>query len=107
MVLKHVKSKTAQNELMGAIDMKQYVDEIEEIMYSKYGETLEKRDETIEELTEELATMNRKLDNKNQELNTKNKELNKLKKEINELCKLEDLNSPKARKILNSMILMK
>ena len=135
MVLKHVKSKTAQNELMGAIDMKQYVDEIEEIMYSKYGETLEKRDETIEELTEELTTMNRKLDNKNQELNTKNKqltqkdqelntknkqltqkdqelntknkELNKIKKEINELCKLEDLNSPKARKILNSMILMK
>ena len=98
MVLKHVKDKT--NELMEEIGMEEYVDEIKEIVYSEFGEELDKKDETIKGLTQELTT-------KNKEINKKDQEINTIKKGIKELSEMKDLNSPKARELLNSLIVIK
>ena len=98
MVLKHVKNKT--NELMEEIGMEEYVDEITEIVYSEFGEELGKKDKTIKGLTQELTTKNKEITKKDQEIDT-------IKKRIKELSEMKDLNSPKAREILNSLIIIK
>lgn len=118
MVLKHKKDKI--DELMEEIGMEEYVDEITEIVYSEFGEELEKKDEAIKGLTQELTMKNRELidknkeitdknkeiKSKNKEIKSKNKEINLIKKGIKELSEIKDLNSPKAREILNSLILL-
>lgn len=103
MILKHVKGTGKQNELFRRMKMKEYMDEIHEIVYDEYGEELSKKDEEIKELNQELTK-------KNMELAKTDAELAKIKKEykskINELNRMDDLNAPQAKKILNSILIL-
>lgn len=110
MILKHVKGTKKQKELIEMINMKQYEDEIDEIVNDKYGDQLSKKDETIRKLNEKLAKTDAELMKTDAELVKTDAELMKIKKEykskIEELTAMDDLNTPNAKKMLNSLLLL-
>ena len=69
MILSNIDDETEQNQLLEAIDMDTYRDDIEEIVYSRYGDELER---VKAKNKEELAK-------KDKELAEKNKEITRLK----------------------------
>ncbi|WP_298521321.1 hypothetical protein [uncultured Methanobrevibacter sp.] len=103
MILKHVNGTEKQNKLIEMMNMKEYEDEIDEIVNDKYGDELSKKDQEIKEL-------NQKLTNSDIELAKTDAELEKIKKEykskIEKLNEMEDLNTPQAKKILNSLLVL-
>ncbi|WP_407410455.1 hypothetical protein [Methanobrevibacter sp.] len=97
MILKHFDDAEKINELMEDIDMKQINDEIRIIAREEYADKLEK----IEKENIQLKNKQKEIENKNKQMETKQKEIEiKIKK----LSEMKDLNSQKARKILNSLI---
>lgn len=83
MILKHFDDDEKINELMEDINMKQINDEIRIIAREEYKDELEK----IEKENIELKNKTKEMENK-----------------IKELSEMKDLNSQKAKKILNSLI---
>lgn len=90
------------NELLEEIDMKQIGDEIKILAREEYKEEFEKEKKERLKMQEEMRKENNKL--KNEYTNVKN-ENGKYKKGIEQLSKMKDLNSPEAKKILNSLII--
>ncbi|WP_410319301.1 hypothetical protein [Methanobrevibacter sp.] len=121
MVLKHVNNIKKQNKLLRDLKMGQFESELHELVYDEFGDVLDKKDEEIEAKDKELGQKVKELGQKDKELGQKVKELGQKNKEIEELSKsnmeykakikqllkLEDLNSPEAKKILNSLIVGK
>lgn len=121
MVLKHVNNIKKQNKLLRDLKMGQFESELHELVYDEFGDVLDKKDEEIEAKDKELGQKVKELGQKDKELGQKDKELGQKNKEIEELSKsnmeykakikqllkLEDLNSPEAKKILNSLIVGK
>lgn len=66
--------------------------EITKLVYDEYGEELDKKDEEIEAKNQEI----KKLNQTNEEYKTK----------IKELGELDDLNTPKAKKIMAKLMLL-
>ena len=83
--------------------MKEYSDEIQEIVYDEYCEELGKRDQKIKELTQELTENNKKLTEADLELNKIKYEY---KSEIEKLNEMDDLNTPQAKKIIKSLLIL-
>ncbi len=113
MVLKHFKSNEKQSRLIGMINMRHFESEIQKLVYDEYGEELDKKDETIEKQSKELKNKSKELKNKSKELKNKSKQINKLnknekeyKKKLKQLNELDDLNSPEAKKIISTLIMM-
>ena len=76
--------------------LREYEDEIDEIINDKYGDKLTKKDQEIYEL--------------NQKLTKSDIELTQIKKEykskIEKLNSMDDLNTPQAKKILSSLLVL-
>ena len=72
--------------------MRQYETDMEELVYDEYGDILNEKDKEIESKTREI-----------EKLNNENKEY---KEKIRQLNEIEDLNTPQAKKILNSLMLL-
>ena len=128
MVLKHVNNIKKQNKLLRNLNMGQFESELHELVYDEFGDVLDKKDEEIVAKDKELGQKVKELGQKDKELGQKDKELGQKVKElgqknkeieelsksnmeykakIKQLLKLEDLNSPEAKKILNSLIVGK
>lgn len=94
MILSNIDDETEQNQLLEEIDMDTYRDDIEEIVYSRYGDELNEKDEEIAENKKELAK--------------KDEEITKLKtnfaKLIEEINAQNDIPS-KTKKLLISTLL--
>ena len=80
--------------------MGQFESELHELVYDEFGDVLDKKDEEIEAKDKELGQKDKEIE----ELSISNMEY---KAKIKQLLKLEDLNSPEAKKILNSLIVGK
>lgn len=106
MILKHFEDEEKINELMEDINMKQIENEIKIIAREEYKEEFDK----IEKEKLELKNENKELINKNGELETKNGELEtkngEYKRRIKQLKEMKDLNTPEAKKIINSLIML-
>ena len=100
MVLKHVDNIKKQNKLLRNLNMGQFESELHELVYDEFGDVLDKKDEEIEAKDKELGQKDKEIE----ELSKSNMEY---KAKIKQLLKLEDLNSPEAKKILNSLIVGK
>lgn len=85
MILKQIQDIEKQNKLLEMINMRQYETDMEELVYDEYGDILNEKDKEIEKL------------------NNENKEY---KEKIRQLNEIEDLNTPQAKKILNSLMLL-
>lgn len=85
---------------MEMIGMRHIENELDELVYDQYGDELDAKDQEIEAKTEEIEAQAQKIDN----LNKVNKTY---KEKIKQLNEMKDLNAPEARKILNSLILMR
>ena len=72
--------------------MRHIENELHKLVYDEYGDILDAKDKEIEE-------KNKKLEN----LNQTNK---KYKENIKKLSKIKDLNSPKAKELINSLTLL-
>lgn len=77
---------------MGKIGMRHIEKEIDKIVYDEYGDILDKKDEEIEA--------------KNQVIKSKNDEIKRYKDKIKQLNELKDLDSPEAKQIINSLLLL-
>ncbi|WP_405290601.1 hypothetical protein [Methanobrevibacter sp.] len=99
MILKHFEDEEKINELMEDINMKQIENEIKIIAREEYKEEFDK----IEKEKLELKNENKELINKNGELETKNGEY---KRRIKQLKEMKDLNTPEAKKIINSLVML-
>ena len=76
--------------------MRHIENELHKLVYDEYGDILDAKDKEIEEKNKKLETQNKKLEN----LNQTNK---KYKENIKKLSKIKDLNSPKAKELINSL----
>ena len=76
--------------------MRHIENELHKLVYDEYGDILDAKDKEIEEKNKKLETQNKKLEN----LNQTNK---KYKENIQKLSKIKDLNSPKAKELINSL----
>lgn len=85
MILKHFEDVEKQDKLLGRINMRHIEKEIDKLVYDEYGDILDKKDEEISKL------------------NKSNKEY---RDKIRQLNELGDLNSPEAKKIINSLLLL-
>ena len=94
MILSNIDDETEQNQLLEEIDMDTYRDDMEEIVYSRYGDELNEKDEEIAENKKKLAE--------------KDEEITKLKtnfaKLIEEINARKDIPS-KTKKLLISTVL--
>ena len=92
MILKHFTGAEKQNKLLWRINMRHIEKEIDKLVYDEYGEILNKKDEEIEAKDEEISKLN--------------KSNNEYKEKIKQLNEMADLNSPEAKKIINSLLLL-
>ena len=76
--------------------MRHIENELHKLVYDEYGDILDAKDKEIEEKNKKIKTQNKKIEN----LNKANK---KYKKNIQKLSKIKDLNSPKAKELINSL----
>ena len=79
--------------------MRQIKTDIEKLVHDEFGDELDAKDREIEEKEKELET-------KNNEINELNQYRNKLKNKLKELNELKDFNSPEAKQIIQSMMLL-
>ena len=106
MILKHVTDKEKQEKLLERINMKQIKTDLENLVYDEFGEELDAKDKEIETKDKEIETKDKEIETKDKEiekLNHSNKEFKNKAKELNEL---KDFNSPKAKQIIQSMMLL-
>ena len=114
MIQKNFKSIEKQNRLMEKINMRQINNFIEELVYDEFGEVLDKRDEKIEAQAQEIEFNKKEIKSNREEIKVKDAEIDKLNQQKDEvqsklksLSEFKDLNSPEARAILNSLILVR
>ena len=79
--------------------MRHIKSEIEKIVYDEFGDELDAKDKIIETKDKELKT-------KDNEIDSLNKSKSQLKNKAQQLNELDDLNTPQAKKILESMLLL-
>ena len=129
MILTNINDETEQIKLMEAMNMDVYRDDMQEIVYSVYGEELNKKDEEIKKMAQDItekekslaekdkdiaekdkdiAEKDKDLAEKDKDLAEKDKQINEMKKGFNE--KIEEINALKdipadTKKIINSILL--
>ena len=83
--------------------MRHIENEIDKLVYDEYGDKLDAKDKEIEEKNKKLETQNKKLKTQTKEIYALNKTNKKYKENIKKLSKIKDLNSPKAKELINSL----
>lgn len=113
MIIKNIQNTTKQNKLLKRINMRHIEKEIHKIVYDEYGNVLDAKDEEIEAQAKTIQSKNNEIKSKDKELKNKTNEINKLnqshkkyQEKIKQLNELTDLNTPEAKKILNSLLLL-
>ncbi len=101
MILANVSNETEQDQLMDVIEMNIYRDDMQELVYSEYGDELDKKDQ-------EIAAKDKDLAKKDQDLAAKDKELELIKNKYAE--KIEEINAREdipleTKKLINSIAL--
>lgn len=79
--------------------MQKIENEFDKFVYEQYCNKPDAKDKEIETKTKELET-------KTKEIETLNKEIESIKELIEKLHSLDDFNSPEARKIISSLMLL-
>ncbi len=92
MIQKRIENTNTRNRLFRMIDMKTFENEIQRLVYDEFGDELEAKDKEIEA--------------KDRKLEAKDKKIDQYKKKIEELKEIGDTNSPKAQKIIQSLMLL-
>ncbi len=106
MIKKHVKNPYKQKELLEAIDMEHIKSEMEKLLYDEFGDQLTAKDEEINAKDKQLNAKDKQLKTKDQEIDKLNKSNNEYKKKLKQLQKIADWNTPEAKQIINSMMLL-
>lgn len=123
MILNNITDETEQNELMEEMNMDVYRDDIQELVYSEYGEELDKKDQEIRKMAQDLTEKDKNLAEKDRNLAEKDRNLAKKDKNIAEKDKqiiemerefkekIEEINarediSADTKKIINSILLV-
>jgi len=83
--------------------MRHIENEIDQLVYDEYGDKLDAKDREIEEKNKLIETQTQKLKTQSKELKTVHKNNKEFKEKISQLSKIKDLNSPKAKQIINSL----
>ena len=107
MVLKHITSKNKQEKLMRMIGMRKIENELDELIYEQYGDELDAKDKQLEESAKIIKSKENQLKSKEKQLKSKDDQLKSYQKLIKKLDDFDDLNTPEARKIINSLMLLK
>ena len=107
MVLKHITSKNKQEKLMRMIGMRKIENELDELVYEQYGDELDAKDKQLEESAKIIKSKDNQLKSKDDQLKSKDDQLKSYQKLIKKLDDFDDLNTPEARKIINSLMLLK
>ena len=107
MVLKHITSKNKQEKLMRMIGMRKIENELDELVYEQYGDELDAKDKQLEESAKIIKSKENQLKSKEKQLKSKDDQLKSYQKLIKKLDDFDDLNTPEARKIINSLMLLK
>ena len=115
MILTNINDETEQIKLMEAMNMDVYRDDMQEIVYSVYGEELNKKDEEIKKMAQDITEKEKSLAEKDKDIAEKDKDLAEKDKQINEMKKgfnekIEEINALKdipadTKKIINSILL--
>jgi hypothetical protein len=105
MISKHIPSEVKQEELRERINMRQYRDEMQKIIYEEFGDELHEKDRIIEEKDKELQTQKQEAEKTKQEAEKAKQKNKEYKNKIKQLNKIENL-TPEARKIINSLMLL-
>ena len=90
MILKNIEEEKKQKELLKEIDMRQYRDDMQEIVYLAYGDEIEKEVKKTKELKKKYE-----------------EEIESIKTQLKKLDSMEDLNTPQARQLLHALIVQK
>ena len=115
MILSNVSNETEQDQLMEVIEMNIYRDDMQELVYSEYGDELDKKDQEIAAKEKDLAKKDKDLAAKEKDLAKKDKDLAAKDKEL-ELIKnryaekIEEINAREdipleTKKLINSILL--
>jgi uncharacterized protein (DUF3084 family) len=108
MILSNVSNETEQDQLMEVIEMNIYRDDMQELVYSEYGDELDKKDQEIAAKDKDLAKKDQDLAAKDKDLAKKDKELELIKNRYAE--KIEEINAREdipleTKKLINSILL--
>ena len=106
MILKHVPDLEKQNRLLRRINMRHIEREIDKLLYDEYGEELCKKDKEIEAKNKEIKSKDNEIKSKDNEIDKLNKSNAEYKTKIGQLNQMDDLNTPKAKKILQQLMLL-
>ena len=96
MVLKHITSTKING---GGYGMRKIRHELDELVYEQYGDELDAKDKEIEDSAKIIKSQD-------SQLKSKDNQLKSYQKLIKKLDNIDDLN-PEARKIINSLMLLK
>ena len=108
MILANISNETEQDQLMEVIEMNIYRDDMQELVYSEYGDELDKKDQEIAAKDKDLAKKDQDLAAKDKDLAKKDKELELIKNRYAE--KIEEINAREdipleTKKLINSILL--
>ena len=83
--------------------MRHIENELHKLVYDEYGDILDAKDKEIEEKNKKIKTQTKELKTQNKKIENLNKANKKYKENIQKLSKIKDLNSPKAKELINSL----
>jgi hypothetical protein len=113
MILKRIEDLTTQNKLLKVIGMETFKSDIQKLVYDEFGDELDLKDQEIKEKNDVIKSQAKELKSQAKELKSKTKELskitqtnNKYKNKVEQLKQIGDLDSPKAKKIIESLMLL-
>ena len=120
MISKHFPDEETQHRLLERINMEEYENEMVKIVYEEFEDVLVKKDEEIAIKNQELKSKDDEIKSKEDEIKSKDNEIKsknkqiiilsqkkeKYKEKIRQLNDFDDLNSPEAKKILSSLMLL-
>ena len=109
MVLTNIADETEQIKLMEEMNMDVYRDDMQEIVYSVYGEELGKKDQEIQKMAQDITEKDKSLAEKDKNIAEKDKQIiemeNGWNKKIEEINAREDIPAD-TKKIINSIFLV-
>ena len=106
MILKNINDYEKQNKLLGMIDMAHFETEIQKIVYDEFGEELGKKDKEITKKNKEITKKDKEITKKDEKIGDLENTNNEYKNKLKQLNEIKDLNTPEAKKIIESMLLL-
>ena len=114
MIEKHFADEETKKRLLEKIHMQEYENEMVKIVYEEFKDVISKKDEEIAIKNQELKSKENEIKSKENEIKSKDAKIsrlsqlkNKYNEKIRQLNEFDDLNSPEAKKILSSLMLLK